>query len=112
MITPASMTRRSKRRRKLFRSRSKNGSLLFHSISSPTRSLKQIHFVSWRVPFLRINTYLGREFLFLPTSLLKKGIDAFGNDALAPTALQDLASSKLECAKYVDHVLPLRRMCG
>jgi len=40
-MTPTLTTRSSNRRRKLFRSRSKNGSLLFHSISSATRFLKQ-----------------------------------------------------------------------
>lgn len=38
-ITPTLMARRSKSKRKLFRSRSKNGSLLLHSISTATRFL-------------------------------------------------------------------------
>src|SRR6185437_13989468 len=41
IITPTSITRRSNSNRKLFRSRSKKGSLLFHSISNPTLPLKQ-----------------------------------------------------------------------
>ena len=39
MITPTLIARRSKSRRKLFKSRSKNGSLLLHSISTATRFL-------------------------------------------------------------------------
>lgn len=41
MITPKSIACRSNNSRKLFRSRSKKGSLLFHSTSSATRPLKQ-----------------------------------------------------------------------
>lgn len=40
-MIPTETTRRSNKRRKLFKSRSKKGSLLFHSISSATRFLKQ-----------------------------------------------------------------------
>src|SRR5262249_49553477 len=49
--------------------------------------LETIHFVSRRISFVRVNAYLGRELLFLPASLLKEAIDAFGDDTLGPTAL-------------------------
>ena len=39
IITPTLIARRSNSSRKLFRSRSKNGSLLLHSISTATRFL-------------------------------------------------------------------------
>ena len=62
--------------------------------------------------FLSINAYFGRKLLFLPASLFKEAIDPLSDDALAPAALQDLATSKLECVKYVDYILPLRRVRG
>src|SRR5215831_3854296 len=69
--------------------------------------LETIDFVSRRVSFLQINAYLGSELLFLPTSVLKKIIDPFGDDALTPAAFKHFTPSKLEGTKYINNVSPL-----